>query len=102
MIARGATTRVTIDGRDYAEPWCGTATSNGGSRCQYDYVMERQAIQHFRGHHNSIYHFVYGEKSFKRMARYAGENGNRIVCTAHHPVSHHEWMFRNGAGCPDS
>lgn len=39
-----SSTRVTIDGRDYAEPWCGTATSNGGSRCQYDYVMER-AIQ---------------------------------------------------------
>lgn len=39
-----SSTRVTIDGRDYAEPWCGTATSNGGTRCQYDYVMER-AIQ---------------------------------------------------------
>lgn len=37
-------TRVTIDGSDYAEPWCGAATSNGGSRCQYDYVNER-AIQ---------------------------------------------------------
>lgn len=39
-----SSTRVTIDGRDYAEPWCGAATSNSGSRCQYDYVMER-AIQ---------------------------------------------------------
>lgn len=39
-----SSTRVTIDGKDYAEPWCGTATSNGGTRCQYDYVMER-AIQ---------------------------------------------------------
>ncbi len=39
-----SSTRVTIDGRDYAEPWCGTATSNGGTRCQYDYVNER-AIQ---------------------------------------------------------
>ncbi|MBU1619304.1 MAG: TonB-dependent receptor [Gammaproteobacteria bacterium] len=37
-------TRVTIDGNDYAEPWCGTATSNGGTRCSYDYVNER-AIQ---------------------------------------------------------
>lgn len=36
-----SSTRVTIDGRDYAEPWCGTATSNGGTRCQYDYVLER-------------------------------------------------------------
>lgn len=39
-----SSTRVTIDGKDYAEPWCGSATSNGGTRCQYDYVMER-AIQ---------------------------------------------------------
>lgn len=39
-----SSTRVTIDGKDYAEPWCGRATSNGGSRCQYDYVKER-AIQ---------------------------------------------------------
>ncbi|WP_337879582.1 TonB-dependent receptor [Rheinheimera sp.] len=39
-----SSTRVTIDGRDYAEPWCGDATSNGGSRCQYDYVTQR-AIQ---------------------------------------------------------
>ena len=39
-----SSTRVTIDGSDYAEPWCGKATSNNGTRCQYDYVMER-AIQ---------------------------------------------------------
>ncbi|MGY5798648.1 TonB-dependent receptor plug domain-containing protein [Rheinheimera faecalis] len=39
-----SSTRVTIDGSDYAEPWCGNATSNGGTRCQYDYVSER-AIQ---------------------------------------------------------
>ena len=39
-----SSTRVTIDGKDYAEPWCGSATSNSGTRCQYDYVMER-AIQ---------------------------------------------------------
>jgi iron complex outermembrane receptor protein len=39
-----SSTRVTIDGKDYPEPWCGKATSNKGSRCQYDYVMER-AIQ---------------------------------------------------------
>lgn len=39
-----SSTRVTIDGKDYAEPWCGSATSNGGTRCQYDYVAER-AIQ---------------------------------------------------------
>ncbi|KKO46188.1 TonB-dependent receptor [Arsukibacterium ikkense] len=39
-----SSTRVTIDGSDYAEPWCGTDVSNGGTRCRYDYVIER-AIQ---------------------------------------------------------
>ncbi len=39
-----SSTRVTIDGRDYAEPWCGSNTSNGGARCQYDYVIQR-AVQ---------------------------------------------------------
>ncbi len=39
-----SSTRVTIDGKDYAEPWCLGATSNNGTRCQYDYVIER-AIQ---------------------------------------------------------
>ena len=52
-----SSTRVTIDGTDYAEPWCGTNTSNGGSRCRYDYVSQR-AIQSdtenlgFTLHHN--------------------------------------------------
>ncbi|MAD74623.1 MAG: TonB-dependent receptor [Rheinheimera sp.] len=39
-----SSTRVSIDGSDYAEPWCGDDVSNGGTRCRYDYVIER-AIQ---------------------------------------------------------
>ena len=39
-----SSTRTTIDGVDYAEPWCGDNTSSGGTRCRYDYVIER-AIQ---------------------------------------------------------
>ena len=39
-----SSTRVSIDGADYAEPWCGDDVSNGGTRCRYDYVIER-AIQ---------------------------------------------------------
>tara|TARA_R110002126_G_scaffold15185_10_gene62507 strand:- start:436 stop:3039 length:2604 start_codon:yes stop_codon:yes gene_type:complete len=39
-----SSTRVSIDGIDYAEPWCGSDVSNGGTRCRYDYVIER-AIQ---------------------------------------------------------
>ncbi|NRQ42045.1 TonB-dependent receptor [Rheinheimera sp. YQF-2] len=39
-----SSTRTTIDGVDYAEPWCGDNTSSGGTRCSYDYVIQR-AIQ---------------------------------------------------------
>lgn len=37
-------TRVTVDGVDYAEDWCGDDTRNGGTRCNFDYVIQR-AIQ---------------------------------------------------------
>ncbi|MBZ9611760.1 TonB-dependent receptor [Rheinheimera maricola] len=39
-----SSTRTTIDGVDYPEPWCGDDVSNGSSRCRYDYVIQR-AIQ---------------------------------------------------------
>jgi len=39
-----SSTRTSIDGVDYAEPWCGDNTSNNGTRCSYDYVIQR-AIQ---------------------------------------------------------
>ncbi|NQD35907.1 TonB-dependent receptor [Permianibacter sp. IMCC34836] len=39
-----SSTRVTIDGVDHPEPWCGDDQSNGGTRCRYDYVSQR-AIQ---------------------------------------------------------
>lgn len=39
-----SSTRMTIDGQDYAEQWCGDDTQRGGSRCNYDYVIQR-AIQ---------------------------------------------------------
>ncbi|MDX1391227.1 MAG: TonB-dependent receptor [Rheinheimera sp.] len=37
-------TRVTVDGVDYAEDWCGDDTRNNGGRCNFDYVIQR-AIQ---------------------------------------------------------
>ena len=37
-------TRVSVDGVDYAEDWCGDDTRNSGGRCNYDYVIQR-AIQ---------------------------------------------------------
>ena len=36
-----SSTRVNIDGGTYAEPWCGGNTTNGGTRCEYDYVIQR-------------------------------------------------------------
>ncbi|MCH7423778.1 TonB-dependent receptor [Shewanella xiamenensis] len=39
-----SSTRMTIDGSDYAETWCGNDTQKAGSRCNYDYVIQR-AIQ---------------------------------------------------------
>lgn len=39
-----SSTRVSIDGNDYAESWCGDDTQQDGSRCNYDYVIQR-AIQ---------------------------------------------------------
>ncbi|GAB2929984.1 TonB-dependent receptor [Rheinheimera gaetbuli] len=43
-VTLNSSTRVSIDGSDYAEPWCDGNTSNGGTRCRYDYVTQR-AIQ---------------------------------------------------------
>lgn len=37
-------TRMSIDGADFAEAWCGDDTQKSGSRCNYDYVIQR-AIQ---------------------------------------------------------
>ncbi|MGI2197914.1 TonB-dependent receptor [Shewanella baltica] len=39
-----SSTRMTIDGEDYAESWCGDDTQKSGTRCNYDYVIQR-AIQ---------------------------------------------------------
>jgi glycosyltransferase involved in cell wall biosynthesis len=62
---------------------------------RYDYVMELAAIKHFKKHHDSIYHFVYGEKSFRMLARHAGTNGNKIVLSVHHPPEHSKWLFKS-------
>lgn len=62
---------------------------------RYDYVMELAVIAHFKKHRNSVYHFVYGEKSFRMLARHAGKNNNRIVLTVHHPPEHSKWLFKS-------
>ncbi len=62
---------------------------------RYDYVMEQAAIRHFLRHRGAVYHALYGEKSYRRLGRFAGRNGNRIVVTLHHPPEHNAWLFRS-------
>lgn len=62
---------------------------------RYDYVMESAAIRHFLEHRDSVYHIIYAEKSYKRLRRYAGRNGNKLVGTIHHPPEHNDWLFRS-------
>jgi glycosyltransferase involved in cell wall biosynthesis len=64
---------------------------------RYDCVMELEAIRHFLRHHNSVYHFVYAEKSYRLMANFAGKNGNKLIGTFHHPIEHIDRMFRSVA-----
>ena len=52
-------------------------------------------MRHFREHTGAVYHFIYGEKSFRQTGRLAGRNGNRIVVTVHHPEEHHAELFRS-------
>lgn len=62
---------------------------------RYDFTMELEVIRHFLRHHNSVYHFVYGEKSYNLLSHFAGRNGNKIVVTIHHPPEHNAWLFRS-------
>lgn len=59
-----------------------------------DFVTEMQVCIHMLRHRKSIYHFVYGEKSFKLLAHLAGLRGHRFVATFHHPESHFPWLFK--------
>ncbi len=73
-----SSTRVTIDGRDYAEPWCGTNTSNSGTRCRYDYVNER-AIQPDTKNIGATVNHVYrlgGEQELFVEAMYQNNTGH--------------------------
>jgi len=62
---------------------------------RYDFILELEAMRHFLRRRNSVYHFVYAEKSYYLMSLLAGRNGNRLVGTVHHPPEHMPWLFRN-------
>jgi glycosyltransferase involved in cell wall biosynthesis len=62
---------------------------------RHDVVMEFAALRHFRRHSNSVYHCVYGEKSYRMLSRVAGTRGNKLVVTVHHPPEHNSWLFQS-------
>lgn len=64
---------------------------------RHDFTMEIQTFLHMRRHRDAIYHFLYGEKSFKFLARAHGYHGHRFVLTLHHPEEHYAWLFRTTA-----
>jgi iron complex outermembrane recepter protein len=71
-------TRVTVDGVDYAEDWCGDDTRNGGGRCNYDYVIQR-AIQPDTSALGATLHHLYrldGGKEFFAEAMYQHNTGS--------------------------
>jgi iron complex outermembrane receptor protein len=73
-----SSTRTTIDGVDYAEPWCGDNTSSGGTRCSYDYVIQR-AIQPDTTAIGATLHHNYrlaGGKEFFAEAMYQQNSGS--------------------------
>lgn len=62
---------------------------------RYDWVLERAVMGTMRRTTNGLFHFLYGEKNFRHSGVLAGRRGNRLVATFHHPVEHHEWLFRS-------
>lgn len=85
-------------GETVLRPYCLLQARNGGhyEYSRYDCVMELEVARHYSCHQDSLYHFVYAEKSFKNMARRRQNSSNRIVGTVHHPIDHMEWLFRDG------
>ena len=71
-------TRVSVDGNDYAEDWCGDDTRNGGSRCNFDYVIQR-AIQPDTSALGATLHHIYrldGGSEFFAEAMYQHNTGS--------------------------
>ncbi|MBN1510500.1 MAG: glycosyltransferase family 4 protein [Phycisphaerae bacterium] len=50
-----------------------------------DFIMELQAGLHMLRHRRSIYHVLYGEKSYRYLGHMVGRNGNALIATFHQP-----------------
>lgn len=72
-----ANTRVTIDGVDNPEPWCGNDTSNGNTRCRYDYVIQRAIQPETKNFGTTINHYydLGDNKEFFAEAMYQRNTG---------------------------
>ncbi|WP_189432920.1 TonB-dependent receptor plug domain-containing protein [Alishewanella longhuensis] len=70
-------TRVTIDGVDNPEPWCGNDTSNGNTRCRYDYVIQRAIQPETKNFGTTINHYydLGDNKEFFAEAMYQRNTG---------------------------
>lgn len=62
---------------------------------RYDWVLEEAAMALMKRSRGAVFHFLYGDKSYKRAAKLAGRNGNRMVATIHHPPEHFAELFRS-------
>lgn len=62
---------------------------------RYDWIAELAFMREMRKANNSIFHVIYAEKSLRSAARLAGQRGNRLVATVHHPKEHHAWLFKD-------
>lgn len=60
-----------------------------------DLLMECAAIRHFLRHHDSVYHIIYAEKSYRFLRHITRRNRNVLIGTVHHPPEHNEWLFRS-------
>jgi glycosyltransferase involved in cell wall biosynthesis len=69
----------------------------GGVReySRYDWVLEQEAMARMGRTVGCLYHFLHGDKNYKRAWTQAGRNGNRLVATIHHPPEHFPLFFRS-------
>jgi glycosyltransferase involved in cell wall biosynthesis len=62
---------------------------------RHDCAGELNALMHMLRHRDAIYHFLYGEKSLRFLARMNGKRGHRIVATFHHPPEMYGLHFQS-------
>jgi glycosyltransferase involved in cell wall biosynthesis len=86
-------------GETALRPYCLWQAHWGGSYeySRYDCVMESAVIRDALRSQRAAYHFVYADKSFKRMASAPIPKSIKLVGTVHHPVEHQAWIFRDMA-----